>query len=161
VFVIAGTVTGSGSILANGGDGGDSNSNGSVSGDASGGGGGGGSVVVHAGALGRTSKSGEWRSGRHQININSNLEAEVLAWRAGGYVALSGGTPTTVTADGRFGRHDQRINRLYEPLSEFPSNGATAGQDGLIDATAASSMHYYTNPIVTMATKPTIPRVWA
>jgi MYXO-CTERM domain-containing protein len=159
VFVIAGTVTGSGSILANGGDGGDSNSNGSVSGDASGGGGGGGSVVVHAGALGANVKvRANGGAGGNQININSNLEAEGPGGGgAGGYVALSGGTPTTVTADGRLGGTTSASTGFTSPLSEFPSNGATAGQDGLIDATAASSMHYYTNPIVTMATKPTDP----
>jgi MYXO-CTERM domain-containing protein len=116
-------------------------------------------VVVHAGALGANVKvRANGGAGGNQININSNLEAEGPGGGgAGGYVALSGGTPTTVTADGRLGGTTSASTGFTSPLSEFPSNGATAGQDGLIDATAASSMHYYTNPIVTMATKPTDP----
>jgi hypothetical protein len=159
VFVIAGTVTGSGSILANGGDGGDANSNGSVSGDAPSGGGGGGTVVVHAGTLATAIViRANGGAGGNQININSNLEAEGPGGGGGGgYVALSGGTPTTVTADGRLGGTTSASNGVTGALSEFPSNGATAGQAGRIDATAASSMHYYTNPIVTMATKPSDP----
>ena len=159
VFVIAGTVTGTGSILANGADGGNANSNGSVSGDGPGGGGGGGTVVVHAGTLATAIVvRANGGVGGNQININSNAEAEGPGGGGGGgYVALSGGTPTTVTADGRLGGTTSASNGVTSALSEFPSNGATAGQAGLIDATAASSMHYYTNPAVTMAIKPTDP----
>ncbi len=159
VFVIAGTVTGTGSILANGADGGNANSNGSVSGDGPGGGGGGGTVVVHAGTLATAIVIGaNGGVGGNQININSNAEAEGPGGGGGGgYVALSGGTPTTVTADGRLGGTTSASTGVTSALSEFPSNGATAGQAGRIDATAASSIHYYTNPTVTMATKPTDP----
>ena len=159
VFVIAGTVTGSGSILANGGDGGDANSNGSVSGDAPSGGGGGGSVVVHAGALGANVKvKANGGAGGNQININSNLETEGPGGGGGGgYIALSGSTPTTVTAYGGLGGTTSASTGFTSPLSEFPSNGATAGQDGLIDATAASSMVYRSNPDVTIDNHPSDP----
>ncbi|HJX65823.1 MAG TPA: hypothetical protein VJ860_17930 [Polyangia bacterium] len=159
VFVIAGTVTGSGSILANGGDGGNSNSNGNASGDAPGGGGGGGTVVVHAGTLRTDIKvRANGGVGGNQININSDAEAEGPGGGGGGgYVALSGTAPTTVSVSGGLGGTTSASTGVTSALSEFPSNGATAGQDGRIDATAASSMHYYTNPIVAMATKPTDP----
>jgi MYXO-CTERM domain-containing protein len=159
VFVIAGKVTGSGSILANGADGGNSNSNGNASGDAPGGGGGGGTVVVHAGTLATAIViRANGGVGGNQININSNLEAEGPGGGGGGgYVALSGTAPTTVSVSGGLGGTTSASNAVTSALSEFPSNGATAGQAGLIDNTAASSMVYRTNPDVTIDNHPSDP----
>ena len=152
VFVIAGTVTGTGSILANGAPGGPANSGASASGDAPGGGGGGGTVVVHAGVLGTgvVVRANGGAGGNQQITVN---EAEGPGGGGGGgYIALSGGTPTTVTAEGGDGGTTNSLG-----VTEFPCNGATAGQRGLIENAAASSMLYCTNPVVTMSTKPTDP----
>jgi len=153
VFVIAGTVTGTGSILANGAAGGPADSGVSTSGDAPGGGGGGGSVVVHAGVLGTgvvVRANGGAGGTQHIAGVP---EAEGPGGGGGGgYIALSGGTPTTVTADGGGGGTTDSPG-----VTEFPSNGGTAGQRGLIENAAASSMLYCTNPVVTMSTKPTDP----
>jgi hypothetical protein len=153
VFVIAGTITGTGSILANGAPGGASTSN-TTSGDAPGGGGGGGAVVVHAGTLGTgivVRANGGVGGSQHIAGVS---EAEGPGGGGGGgYIALSGGTPTTVTANGGGGGETDSPG-----LTEFPPNGATAGQAGLIDAAAAAStMLYCTKPDVAMATKPTDP----
>jgi MYXO-CTERM domain-containing protein len=152
VFVIADNVTGTGSILANGANGGNANSNGSTSGDGPGGGGGGGTVVVHAGTLGTDIKVGaNGGVGGNQTNINSNIEAEGPGGGGGGgYIALSGGIPTSVTADGGGGGTTIASATYTSSVAEFPSNGATAGQKGLIEDTAGSSMFYCTNPIATI-----------
>jgi MYXO-CTERM domain-containing protein len=153
VFVIAGAVTGTGSILANGAPGGAANSGATTSGDAPGGGGGGGTVVVHAGTLGQNvvvRANGGVGGTQHIVGVP---EAEGPGGGGGGgYIALSGGVPTTVTADGGGGGTTDSPG-----LTEFPPNGATAGQAGLIENTAAVSMLYCTNPVVTMSTKPTDP----
>jgi hypothetical protein len=132
-FVIAGNVAGSGSILANGQDGNPANSGGSASGDAPGGGGGGGTVVVHAGTLASTILvEANGGLGGGQINLNNAREAEGPGGGGGGgYVALSGGTPTRRFVSGGSGGTTTAAS-----MTTFPTNGATAGHDGLIESAA-------------------------
>jgi hypothetical protein len=144
VFVIAGTVTGTGSILANGGSGGDSDS-GTVTpanGDAPGGGGGGGTVVVHAGILSPVSIAANGGVGGNQLIPNGagsagTDEAEGPGGGGGGgYIAVSGGTPAAVSANGGLGGTTNS-----RALTEFPSNGATAGHPGVTDGDATAILY--------------------
>jgi hypothetical protein len=144
VFVIAGTVdssAGTGRILANGAAGGNANS-GTGSGDAPGGGGGGGTVVVHAAAL--SAISVEARGGRGGIQtVNNGNEAEGPGGGGGGgYIALSGGTPAEALASRGLGG-----TTTSAALTEFPSNGATAGHDGRTDGDATTIL-YCTSSVV-------------
>lgn len=148
VFVIAGTVTGGGSILANGGVGGGANSGTALSGDGPGGGGGGGTVVVHAAALSGISVAADGGNGGSQ-HLAGTPEAEGPGGGGGGgYVALSGGTPAAVSADpGLNGTTDS------SGVAQFSSNGATAGHVGIVDDSAAAIL-YCTSPTTVIATYP-------
>jgi hypothetical protein len=147
-FVIAGTVQGTGSILANGADGGPANSGTATSGDGPGGGGGGGTVVVHAAALSGITVAANGGKGGNQ-HLAGVPEAEGPGGGGGGgYVALSGGTPAAVSADPGVGGTTDSIG-----LTEFPSNGATAGHVGIVDDSAATIL-YCTSPTTVIATYP-------
>ena len=137
VFVMAGSVTGTGSIAANGGPGGSADSStGSASGDGPGGGGGGGTVVVRAGTLtGISSVAANGGVGGDQIITGPEAEGPG-GGGGGGYIALSGGTLTTVTADGVQGGTTNSSG-----VSEFPSNGATAGNDGVANGNADTILY--------------------
>ncbi|HEX7598639.1 MAG TPA: hypothetical protein VF518_10530, partial [Polyangia bacterium] len=136
-FVIAGTIAGAGSISADGADGGQADSATSVSGDAPGGAGGGGTVVVHASALSAITVTANGGVGGRQININSNAEAEGPGGGGGGgFIALSGGTAASATANGGLGGTDTAGTGFTSAVSEFPSNGATAGNAGVTNASA-------------------------
>ena len=151
VFVIAGTVTGGGSILANGADGGAANSGVAVSGDGPGGGGGGGTVVVHAGALsGISVVANGGKGGSQHLAVVPEAEGPG-GGGGGGYVALSGGTPAAVSADPGLGGTTDSSG-----LTEFPSNGATAGHVGITDDSAATIL-YCTSPTTVIATHPNDP----
>ncbi len=130
VLLRAGTVSGGGSILANGEAGGNVATSPS---DAPGGGGGGGSVVVRADVLsGVTVRANGGEGGTQFTPTNTmNREAEGPGGGGGGgFVAVSGGTVTR-TAVGGAGGVTQSAS-----LTEFPSNGATRGADGVANATA-------------------------
>jgi hypothetical protein len=135
VFVIAGTVQGAGSIVANGAPGGASITAATDSGDAPGGGGGGGTVVVRAAALSGISVQANGGLGGNQT-VNNQYEAEGPGGGGGGgYVALSGGT-VSVLASGRLGGTTNSPG-----VAQFPSNGATAGYDGVTDGDAATILY--------------------
>jgi hypothetical protein len=65
---------------------------------------------------------------------------------------LSGGTPASVSASGALGGATNSPG-----VAQFPSNGATAGHDGLIENTTASTILYCTSPNTVIATSPTNP----
>jgi hypothetical protein len=137
VFVMAGTVAGPGSILANGEKGQDSISTdavGPANGDAPGGGGGGGTVVVRATTLNNFTIHADGGVGGNQL-ISNNDEAEGPGGGGGGgYVALAGTQTTlTVTAAGAASGTTNAAS-----MNEFPVNGATAGNTGVTNGDAAA-----------------------
>jgi hypothetical protein len=152
VFVIAGTVQGAGSIVANGAPGGSVNTGLNVSSDAAGGGGGGGTVIVRAAALSGISVVANGGLGGNQTVDNGDEAEGPGGGGGGGYVALSGGTPASVLASGVLGGTTNSPG-----VVQFPSNGATAGHDGLIENTSASTILYCTSPNTVIATSPTNP----
>jgi hypothetical protein len=170
VFVVAGTVQGAGTIRADGANGGPANSGNSASGDAPGGGGGGGTVVVRAAVLSEISVEANGGVGGIQT-INSAAEAEGPGGGGGGgYVSLSGtmpagGTAVAVSVKGGVGGTTNTTiptppaTRLASAVSEFPSNGATAGYDGVTEtfAVANDNILYCTSPNTVIATSPTNP----
>lgn len=135
VFVIAGAVAGAGSIVADGQAGGDSAGT-ATGGDAAGGGGGGGTVVVHAVSLAGISVSANGGPGGLQTGSSGPDEAEGPgAGGGGGYIAVSGGTVTRSAAGALGGTTNRAV------MAPFPSNGATAGNDGQIDGDATSFLY--------------------
>jgi uncharacterized repeat protein (TIGR01451 family) len=124
VWVVAGTVTGTGHIRANGASGKDAI--GSPS-DGPGGGGAGGTVVVAAQALsGVVIDANGGRGGNQTVSTN---EAEGPGGGGGGgYIAVSGGTVTRNVNGGMGGTTNSLAVR------EFPQNGATNGADGELGA---------------------------
>ena len=127
VFVIAGSVTGAGSILAQGEVGANATGN---PGDAPGGGGGGGTVLVRAESIPAITINVDGGNGGNQTNSNG-VETEGPGGGGGdGYIAVYGGTPIRSAAGGLGGT----TNR--PSLAEFPSNGATAGNAGQTNGNA-------------------------
>jgi hypothetical protein len=137
VILLAGTVTGAGAINADGAKGGDATATGSS--DAAGGGGGGGSIVVHAGVLSGIGVSAKGGVGGSQVfgGTPGNETEGPGGGGGGGFIALSGGTLSTDhAADGALGGTTNSA-----ALTEFPSNGATAGHVGIANASAAALMY--------------------
>jgi hypothetical protein len=157
VFLIAGTVTGEGTISANGADGGDSGSaTTTTQADGAGGGGGGGTIVVHAGVLSLVHVTANGGHGGDQaFGATGGTEAEGPGGGGGGgFIALSGGTPASATADGALGGTTNS-----SALTEFPSNGATAGHTGVVK-TDETTLLYCTDhaaPTAIIITKPSDP----
>jgi MYXO-CTERM domain-containing protein len=134
VFLLANAVAGSGAIAANGANGATANS-GNGSGDAPGGGGGGGSIVVQAIAtFDNVDLSADGGVGGLQ-DVNNGTEAEGPGGGGGGGFIAASGTQTGV-AKSVVGQLGGTTNE--GALSEFPSNGATAGNAGDAAASAAS-----------------------
>jgi hypothetical protein len=127
VFLMSGTITGAGQILANGEVGALANTN---PGDAPGGGGGGGTVVVGATTLSGITIHADGGVGGNQTNSNGTETEGPGGGGGGGYVAVSGGA-VTATAAGAIGGTTNR-----PALTEFPSNGATAGNTGQTNGVA-------------------------
>jgi hypothetical protein len=154
VFVLAGTVQGSGKILADGAAGGAAASANGASGDAPGGGGGGGSVVVHATALSGISVEANGGVGGKQTVNNGNEAEGPGGGGGGGYVALSGGTPAAVSAGGGLGGTTNS-----GAMVKFPSNGATAGHDGVANGDATTIVYCTANGTLdtTIASAPANP----
>lgn len=124
VFLIADTVTGSGSIEANGEDA-LPTINQNI--DAPGGGGGGGSVIVRANSLSGIGINATGGDGGDQLLPVPNTEAEGPGGGGGGgFVATSGGAVTIDVSGG--------VNGTTASLSvtEFPPNGATQGAGGQV-----------------------------
>ena len=121
VVLIAPTVSGAGTINANGRAGVNSGHN---PGDAPGGGGAGGSVIVKATTLSGVAIHADGGAGGNQT-LAAALEAEGPGGGGGGgFVATSGGV-VTQTASGAIGGTTNSPT-----LAEFPSNGATSGATG-------------------------------
>jgi MYXO-CTERM domain-containing protein len=143
VFVIAGVgVAGDGSIVANGALGGDATVTGNNYNDAAGGGGGGGTIVISAptiSAISITANGG--RGGNHaggSTNAGQNTEeAEGPGGGGGGgYVAVTGTSTATIEADGGdAGTTDRTV------MTDFPQNGATAGNAGVTGGSAAGLLY--------------------
>lgn len=128
VFLISNTVTGSGSVLADGADGGDCVD--TYPNDAAGGGGGGGTIAVLAGSLSGVSLNARGGLGGDQpyTNHNGYYEAEGPGGGGGGgYIAYSGGAVTTSAAGGANGITTSRV------MPNFQHNGATSGASGQTD----------------------------
>jgi uncharacterized repeat protein (TIGR01451 family) len=115
-YLIANTVTGSGSIQANGTNGTSTTSGGN---DAPGGGGAGGTVVLQATSSVAINANGG--NGGNQ-NITTNEAEGPGGGGGGGYIAASGGTQTV----------NAGVNGTTNSpaLTEFPPNGATRGATG-------------------------------
>jgi MYXO-CTERM domain-containing protein len=136
IFLIAGSVTGSGSLKANG-DVGENSAGGTGGGDAAGGGGGGGTVVVRAVNIASTiSIQANGGEGGNQTNSSGPNEAEGPGGGGGGgFIAVAGGTPNREANGGPGGT----TNR--DAMSEFRSNGATAGNAGIITGNATNFVY--------------------
>ena len=120
VFLVAGSVMGSGTISANGAAG--ENSKPSHN-DAPGGGGGGGTVVVKTNALSGVSVQASGGAGGNQLITAAEAEGPG-GGGGGGFIAVSGGS-VTQTASGAAGGAT-----TSSALTEFPANGATGGASG-------------------------------
>jgi len=119
-----GTISGSGTINANGQNGGDVNSGGG-SGDGTGGGGGGGAVVLYStGAIsGITVNANGGLGGTQHITI---VESEGGAGGGGGgYIAISNGAITRQAIGGLNGTTTCPV------MTNFPADGGTKGGDGM------------------------------
>lgn len=154
VFIIAGTVDGSGSVLANGGPGGDDESGGN--GDAAGGGGGGGTIVINAASLASTVqiRANGGSGGRHRYSSGDNEVEGPGGGGGGGYIAVSGGTPTVREANGGVAGQTTIANSA---LSEFRENGATAGHAGIANASASGLLYCGVLLVTTIETAPDNP----
>ena len=152
VFLITGTVTGAGSILADGEAGGNMPA-GTANGDAAGGGGGGGTVVVRATTLSAITISADGGKGGDHLGSSSQTEVEGPGGGGGGgYIALAGtGSPTLSAAGGLSGTTTRTA------LSEFPCDGATVGHAGQTNGSADTFLYCGVMPVTTIATHPTNP----
>ena len=151
VFIIAGTVSGTGSIVADGENGADSPDS-NAGGDAAGGGGGGGTVVIHAASLAGIAISADGGLGGSQTGTRTDTEGPG-GGGGGGYVAMSGGT-VTASAKGKVGG-----TTSHAAMAKFRANGATAGNDGRTDGDATSFLYCGALPAAdmpdtTIASKP-------
>jgi hypothetical protein len=137
VFVLAGSVAGgvAGAIRADGAQAVNADSTtppGNANGDAPGGGGGGGTIVLKATTLSTLILSANGGRGGSQIVNNGDESEGPGGGGGGGFLALSGTqTAITATALGSLGGTSSS-----PAVTEFPSNGATSGNDGVNSASA-------------------------
>ncbi len=132
IYIIAPNVTGSGSIVAQGGAAINqiSNSNGSAN-DAPAGGGGGGTVIIKGTVANSLTLDVVGGKGGDQGPLGSESEGPG-GGGGGGYIAITAGSPTLTIAGGQSGM------TLSSSLTEFVQNGATdggTGQTGTIPST--------------------------
>lgn len=121
-----GTVSGAGTLRADGNKGGNNNAPSGTSGDGSGGGGGGGTIMIYsAGNISGISLQARGGNGGDQVIARPNESEGPGGGGGGGYIALSN-TGVTTNADG--GKNGTS-NAVY--VAEFPPNGGTKGGDGL------------------------------
>ncbi|WP_148273220.1 Ig-like domain-containing protein [Stigmatella aurantiaca] len=129
VWVVADVVTGSGTITANGQNGG--NTPLAPYNDSAGGAGAGGTVVVAARSLTQVSLFARGGKGGDQLIVVTEAEGPG-GGGGGGYIATSGGTVARDVSGGTSGI------TLSPSLTEFPANGATDGADGQLGAAVAA-----------------------
>lgn len=158
VFVLAGTVNGTGHLFANGEMGGESRSPNDASGDAAGGGGGGGSVVIHADSVKGISVEAKGGAGGNQHIAWANGDSETEGpggGGGGGFIAISGAdsTVTTSVVGGPAGTTNAH------GMERFAVNGATDGHAGLANGDASTILYCAdsTGPETTIASKPDNP----
>lgn len=133
VFLVTGSLTGAGPILANGAPGAATSvAGGSKGNDAPGGGGAGGTIVVLAGqSMNATSIKADGGAGGAQTINNGDESEGPGGGGGGGYIATYAGTYTAVTRTAGGG-----VAGLSDSpgVTEFPVNGATKGAAGIADA---------------------------
>ncbi len=127
-FLIAETVTGSGTISANGQSG--RNSTPSHN-DAPGGGGGGGTIVIKADTLSGVTLRARGGNGGNQLITNNENEGPG-GGGGGGVIAIEGGFTSTNASGGNNGTTSS------SSMTEFIPNGATQGAQGQDSASAPS-----------------------
>lgn len=138
VFIIAGAISGTGSIVANG-EAGANAVDSAAGGDAAGGGGGGGTVVVHAVSVTGISVTADGGLGGLQTGTRTDTEGPG-GGGGGGYIAVAGGT-VSLSAKGALGG-----TTAHAVMAKFPSNGATAGNDGQTNGDASGFLYCGMNP---------------
>lgn len=126
VFLIADTITGSGSIRSNGQAGADALSPGN---DAGSGGGAGGTIVLYNANLTTVPIDANGGRGGNQDIVSSNEAAGPGGGGGGGFIAVRTGAPVRTANGGTSG------TTTSDALSEFPANGATSGAVGQNGAT--------------------------
>ncbi|MBN2575847.1 MAG: hypothetical protein JXP73_14870 [Deltaproteobacteria bacterium] len=152
VILLAGSIAGTGSILADGATAPDTPA-GTNGGDAPGGGGGGGTVVVNVATLSAIDISANGGGGGTQTGSSSQNEVEGPGGGGGGgYIAVSGtGSPNLSVAGGLGGT----TNRTA--LEEFPCDGATAGHAGQTSRATSSFIYCGALPVTTIESHPSDP----
>lgn len=121
VFLIADTLSGSGSIRSNGEAGADSLSPGV---DAGSGGGAGGTIILYNSNLTTVPIEANGGRGGNQDIVSANEAAGPGGGGGGGFIAVRTGTPLRAANGGTSGTTSSSA------LSEFPANGATSGANG-------------------------------
>jgi hypothetical protein len=151
IFILAGAVTGSGTILADGAAGGDSTGAANTSGDAAGGGGGGGTVVVNAASIAATVTitAAGGVGGDHTNGTGASEVEGPGGGGGGGYIAVVGGTPSRTAAGGLGGT----TTVTTSAMANFRTNGATAGNAGQTNGDA-TDFFYCGGVFTTVATHP-------
>ena len=144
VFLVAGTVTGAGTISANGASVGATPPGGN---DGAGGGGGGGSIVVISNSLSTVVLTANGGAGGNQ-NIATAESEGGGGGGGGGYIAVLGGSPGSSTAGG--GTNGTSNSSGLEP-PKFPPNGATKGSSGIANATAPALSNFPVCNVPTLA----------
>ncbi len=126
IYLVAGGVTGSGQLIANGNPGEDTRNQNR---DGAGGGGAGGSIVVFSNTISGVkaeAKGGKGGDQRTPIQPNALESQGPGGGGSGGFVAYRGGTITVDVSGGIGGRTGSPSQ------TEFPSNGATNGATGAV-----------------------------
>ncbi len=144
VFLVAGTVTGTGTISANGASGGVTPGGGN---DGAGGGGAGGSIVVIGNSLSSVALTANGGAGGGQAITSAESEGPG-GGGGGGYIAVLGGTPGSASASG--GANGTSNSPGIEP-PKFPPNGATKGSSGIANATAPALSNFPVCNVPTLA----------
>jgi large repetitive protein len=132
VYLIAGAVSGMGTIHADGAPGSSTPKGNGLGNDAPGGGGGGGSIVVAAPSLGAVTVTANGGAGGDQFIEGFGNEAEGPGGGGGGgFISVPSGTVTTPVG-GVGGTTDSPA------LAKFPRNGATDGAGGTLSPLGSS-----------------------
>lgn len=150
VFLIAGSVAGTGSILANGGNGGDVDVAVGDWSDAAGGGGGGGTIVVSATTISAIAIAADGGRGGNHAGGQTNEAEGPGGGGGGGYVAVTDASAASISAAG--GLAGRKTDLAF--MSSFPENGATAGNAGVTNGSAAGFLFCGNALTTTIATHP-------